>query len=341
MGVTLQQIADMAGVHKSTVDKVIHNRPGVSDAKRQMIRQLLEENNYEANPLGKALNYQKKKMKVIVILPEVDATSVLKRGMEFVRQDFNSFNIEIRYDIINFLNKEEKMKELESLSKEEITGAILMPMELEVFEEIQHMLQKNKIPVITINTDLIDETMDTQLCCVSQDYTQEGKVAGRMMQLLLPEGGKLGIISRKHLRSVRQRETAFLSYIEENVQNIQPEEPVYIQENSTDAYKKTAAFLEKHPDVKALFLTCGRVVDICQAVKDAGREKDLTIVCYERYPEIFALIRQGVVDCTISSDLTDQGRLALRLLFEYLIYDKKPEKERIHLRSNIFLKENV
>ena len=43
MGITLQQIADLAGVHKSTVDKVIHNRPGVSDAKRQMIRKLLEE----------------------------------------------------------------------------------------------------------------------------------------------------------------------------------------------------------------------------------------------------------------------------------------------------------
>lgn len=35
MSVTLKQIADMAGVHKSTVDKVIHDRPGVSEAKRE------------------------------------------------------------------------------------------------------------------------------------------------------------------------------------------------------------------------------------------------------------------------------------------------------------------
>ena len=56
MGITLKQIADMAGVHKSTVDKVIHNRPGVSDAKRQQIRALLKEYGYESNPLAKALN---------------------------------------------------------------------------------------------------------------------------------------------------------------------------------------------------------------------------------------------------------------------------------------------
>ena len=43
MGITLQQIADLAGTTKSTVDKVIHNRPGVSEKKRQEIKKLLEE----------------------------------------------------------------------------------------------------------------------------------------------------------------------------------------------------------------------------------------------------------------------------------------------------------
>ena len=56
MSITLKEIADMAGVHKSTVDKVIHNRPGVSDTKRQQIRQLLNEHGYASNPLAKALN---------------------------------------------------------------------------------------------------------------------------------------------------------------------------------------------------------------------------------------------------------------------------------------------
>ena len=77
MGITLQQIADLAGVHKSTVDKVIHNRPGVSDAKRQMIRKLLEEHGYESNPLAKALNYQKNKFTAAVVLPSVDAAPAL------------------------------------------------------------------------------------------------------------------------------------------------------------------------------------------------------------------------------------------------------------------------
>ena len=37
MGITLKEIEEIAGVHKSTVDKVIYNRPGVSDARRQLL----------------------------------------------------------------------------------------------------------------------------------------------------------------------------------------------------------------------------------------------------------------------------------------------------------------
>ena len=97
MGITLKDIAAMAGVHKSTVDKVIHNRPGVSDAKRQEIRRLLEEYNYESNPLAKALNYQKNKGLIAVVLPVVDALPELKEGVELVRQmDLPMFKTVIR-----------------------------------------------------------------------------------------------------------------------------------------------------------------------------------------------------------------------------------------------------
>ena len=100
MGITLQQIADLAGTTKSTVDKVIHNRPGVSEKKRQEIKKLLEEYGYEANPLAKALNYQKRKMKVAVVLPNISAAPDIKKGFEIVRQDFQS----IKQDLPLMLN---------------------------------------------------------------------------------------------------------------------------------------------------------------------------------------------------------------------------------------------
>ena len=97
MGITLQQIAEMAGTTKSTVDKVIHERPGVSEKKRQEIKKLLKEHGYEANPLAKALNYQKRKMRVAVVLPQITAAPDIKKGISVVYQDFHSFNMQVDY----------------------------------------------------------------------------------------------------------------------------------------------------------------------------------------------------------------------------------------------------
>ena len=46
MKVTIRKIAALAGVSRGTVDKVIHNRPGVSDAVRAKVRAIIEEQGY-------------------------------------------------------------------------------------------------------------------------------------------------------------------------------------------------------------------------------------------------------------------------------------------------------
>lgn len=82
MRVTIKQIAEMAGVHRSTVDKVLHKRPGVSDSVRTRVQKIIDECGYEANPIGKALQMQDKELKIRVILLEVDAMEYLKKGLQ-------------------------------------------------------------------------------------------------------------------------------------------------------------------------------------------------------------------------------------------------------------------
>ena len=72
MGVTIKQIAEMAGVHRSTVDKVLHHREGVSDAVRIRIQKIIDECNYQTNPIGKALKMQEKEIQIGIILLKVD-----------------------------------------------------------------------------------------------------------------------------------------------------------------------------------------------------------------------------------------------------------------------------
>lgn len=341
--ITLKEIAALAGVHKSTVDKVIHNRPGVSDAKRQQIRKLLDEYGYESNPLAKALNYQKKKMKIAVVLPQVNAMPYLKRGMEQVQQDFNSFNIEVIYHETEGTDAIAQSRYLHRLSEQGVSGVVLLPIEDPLIVSALNALSDAKIPVVTVNSSLTD---GPRLCHIEQNAKQSGETAARMLSLLLPAGGEVGIISSRYVRAVKERENGFATYLYQlqdypNYSRWPICEVLDIQENPEDAYTKTLALLDRHPDLKALFISCGCVSDICRAVQDKGLAGKLKIICYERYPEIVELLKSGVISCTMNGHLFTQGRLSMRLLFEYLVYDRKPEQELYYTTNEILIRENV
>ena len=166
MGITLKEIAELAGVHKSTVDKVLHNRPGVSEAKRAEIKKLLEEYSYESNPLAKALNYQKKKMEIAVVLIRVNASAFIKQGMELVKKDFNSFNIKIRYYETSVSSGREQADLLKKLVEEKISGIVLHAIEDDAVKEAMEEVHEAGIPLITVNSDLATAP---KLCYVGQD----------------------------------------------------------------------------------------------------------------------------------------------------------------------------
>lgn len=334
MGITLKEIADMAGVHKSTVDKVIHNRPGVSDAKRQEIRQLLKEYNYESNPLAKALNYQKKKGLVAVVLPVVDALPELKAGMELVRQDFDSFNFEIEYHEVPFPDAKAQAQCLLTLCERGVAGVVLAPIEAPEVSAALEALAAANIPTVTVNSDLAP-----RLCFVGPDADQAGRTAARMLRLLLNGAGSLGIISSRVMRAVVHRRDAFQRYLAENWPEIQIAEALDIRETPEDAYQGALALLERHPSLDALYITCGCVPDVCRALRDRGVR--IPVLCYERYPAIMELVEQGEIACTISGGLRNQGRLAMRLLFEYIIYDRTPDGSVVYTKNEILFRENI
>ena len=325
-------------MHKSTVDKVIHNRPGVSDAKRQQIRALLKEYGYESNPLAKALNYQKKKMTIGVALPRVNATPDLRRGIEIVRQDFNSFNIEIDYREIDYPNADEQAQCLREFRAAGVAGVVVSPME----SEVRSVRTKFPCTMRRFRWSWFIPIWETHPACgfVGQDMQQAGQVAARMLHLLT-DSGKVGVVtSRNKLHSVELREQAFADYIS-NYPELTIADTIDTQESPDVAYAQTQSMLRRHANLNALFITCGCVTDVCRAVRDAALPVQPSIVCFEHYPEIIELLRQGEIACTISGDLQEQGRLAMRFLFEYIIYDRTPERSTVYTKNEIIIAENA
>ena len=68
MAITLQQIADLAGVSRGTVDRALNNRGRIKPEVEQRIKKIAKDVGYKPSRAGRALAMAKKNIKIGVIL---------------------------------------------------------------------------------------------------------------------------------------------------------------------------------------------------------------------------------------------------------------------------------
>ena len=76
MAVTAQQIAELAGVSRGTVDRALHNRGRVNPEVAERIRQIAVELGYKPNLVGQALVRAKQGIRIGVILQSAETPTM-------------------------------------------------------------------------------------------------------------------------------------------------------------------------------------------------------------------------------------------------------------------------
>lgn len=341
MGVTIKQIAEMAGVHRSTVDKVLHKREGVSDEVRKRVQEIIDECNYQANPIGKALKMQEKEIQLGIILLKVDALPYIKQGIEKELEQFGSFQIRLDYQEIEYSDVAAQARIMRTYREQKKDGIIISPLNAkEILHEIDCCSQEN-IPVVTINTDI---KHSSRLAFIGQDGFKAGKIAGRLMGEFLNGEGKAAIftsdIDKWQSFPYGARESGFRKVMDTDYSDIEILPSILTSENPQIISRELGELLKRESDMKGIFITCGGVKEAGIALKESGR-KNVKLICYENYPEILKLLEEGVVTATLDSKIVEQGRTAVSLLMDYLIYDKKPNRKHCYTEIVVMVKESL
>jgi len=341
MGVTIKQIAEMAGVHRSTVDKVLHHRQGVSNEVRKQVQKIIDECNYQANPIGKALKMQEKEIQIGILLLKVDALPYIKQGIEKELEQYSSFQIQLEYQELEYFDIAGQVEILKKYKEEKKDGIILSPLNVEGIHREIACCNKEGIPVVTVNTDIKNSE---RLSFVGQDGYKAGKIAGRLMGEFIRGRGKVAVftsdIDRWQSFAFENRETGFRKIIEESYPEIEILPSIMTGENPSVVYQETRELLRREPDIKGIFITCGGVKEAGVALKESG-SRDVKLICYENYPEILRLLQEDIVTATIDSKLIDQGQKSMSILMDELIYDQKPSHRHFYTGIMILVKESV
>ena len=340
MKVTIKKIAEIAGVHPSTVDKVLHNRPGVSDEVRERIRKLIDELGYKPNPAGRVLQKQGKEFIIAAVLVKVDALPYIKEGIEKGIREQTGLDITVHWYLSSYSDAGQQAQFIDKAVEEKADGIILSPINSDRVREAISRAAAAKIPLVTTNSD-IDGTQ--RLCYVGQDGRRASRVAGRTMGNLLGGSGRIAIISsavasENNSYHVKVREEGFCNFLRETFPAVEIVASLESFEDPEITYRETYNLLKKNPDLDGLYITCGGVGQVGRAIRDCGRE-DIKALSFEKYPEILDLMQEDIIDCTIDSELERQGEIPVQIIMDELVLKKHPNEDNIYTDIRILIKE--
>lgn len=336
---TIKEIAELAGVSRGTVDRVLNDRGSVNPATAALVRDIARQLDYKPNRAGIALAAQRRNLKLGVLLFDTGNLFFedVWKGVLEKSEELAGYNCTVLTRKVGFSARAQADAIAELLACK-IDGLVLSPFNDALIAQQIDLLADKGIPVITTNTDIHNSR---RLAFVGSDFYRCGQTAAGLMRLMTNGDTNVGIITgSSQVLCHTDRIQGFCDTVAANYPYIHVTETIENSDDEFESYDKTLDLLNCHPEINALYFTAGGVYGGCRAVLTAGR-KDIRIIAYDKIPTTRELVEKDIISATICQQPTVQGSRPLQLLFDYLMTGEKPEKEYYYTAVDIRIRENL
>ncbi len=336
---TIKEIAELAGVSRGTVDRVLNHRGSVNPATAALVNDIARRLDYKPNRAGIALAAQRKNLRLGVLLFDTGNLffEEVWRGVQEKAEELAGYNCTVLSKRVGF-SAHAQADAIAELESQQIDGLVLTPFNDPLIAGQIDLLAEKKIPVITTNTDIHNSG---RLAFVGSDFYRCGQTAAGLMRLMTSGEIHVGIVTgSSKVLCHTDRIQGFCDRIAACYPNIRVVDTIENSDDEFESYDKTLDLLKRRPDINALYFTAGGVYGGCRGVLSAGR-KDIRIIAFDGIPTTRELVEQDVISATICQQPYIQGAKPLQLLFDYLMTGEKPEQEYYYTAVDIRIRENL
>lgn len=341
MAVTAQQIAELAGVSRGTVDRALHNRGRVNPEVAARIQRIAEELGYKPNLVGQALVRTKRDFKIGAILQSVETPTmqIVLEGLRRATDELRSSGVELIVRELRGLDEELVLESIEELTSQGIQGLAISPNNTAELRQCINGLYEQGIPVITMNSDVPGSK---RICFIGMDNYRAGQTAAGLMCQMLPDNSKILPLAG-HLNNTahNNRLNGFLDTLnQQNTHNlrIMPFQPCF--DRNDYAHEVTQHALRENPDLVGIYVASNGQEGVCQAVEEEGRKGKVKIIAFDLNEPNMRLLQSDSLSIVLDQDAFQQGYHPPFLLYEYLMRHKKPENALIYTDIAIRTKYN-
>jgi LacI family transcriptional regulator len=318
---TIKDIAELAGVSKGTVDRVLHERGRVSVKALEKVNAVLNEIDYKPNLLARSLK-NTKDYHICVVLPDFNKDPFwipCNEGVQEAIQEFASFGVFIEpfffdpSDIESFVEINKKVLELAP------NAVLLAPLFYKETVEIVNNYALADIIVSKFNNQLeIGNTKNF----VGQDLFKSGRIAASLMREITSNNSTIAIINidedSNNAVYVQEKEKGFRSYFNE-IGNYNIVTWNCRQHTIDDILVDS---MNENLDLSGIFVTTSKVYKIAEFIKNK-KLGHIKIIGYDLLDENINYLNQNIINFLIHQNPKKQVYLGLTYLVDYFLFDKE------------------
>lgn len=319
---TIKDIAQLAGVSKGTVDRVLHKRGKVSPKALEKVNEVLSEIDYEPNLIARNLKNNKTQHICVVIPdPEIDPYWLpCISGINDAIKEFKAYNLLID----TFYFNPESTKSFLSVNKSILDlspdAVLLAPL---FHKETLNVVKEYNLSGIIVN--IFNNQIQSPFIksFVGQDLFRSGRIAAKLLDSLLNKG-EIAIIhideSYKNAVHMQEKERGFRNYFDEK--KSQDYKVTTLSLKNPNVETTLNSFLNENPNLSGIFVTTSKAYQIAKFIKDFERSK-IRIIGYDLIDENVAYLKDGIIDFLIHQNPKRQTYLGITSIVEYFLFDKE------------------
>jgi len=336
--VTLFDIADALGVSTGTVHRALHDHPGVSPMTKTKVLQMAKNLGYRPNLAARYLSSKKNpRISVITLQGTTSFWDEVRAGIGEEARASLLENVELEFRTYPRLGEGDE-EAFGSALDAKVDGIIVFPSRPQKLRSWIRRASRLHIPVICVVTDAPNTS---RLAVISIDTLASGSLAADLMGRFLKGTGKLAVtISDLAITEHAEKYAAF----EKTVRTIYPGmhvlKPIEDHDVESEAYAKSRALFAAHPDLAGIYITTEASIPVIKAAREINILDRLTIITTDLFPAIVDEIRGSTVAATIYQRPRTQGRMAFRVLREFLTEGQCPSFQ-VTLAPHLVMRGNL
>jgi LacI family transcriptional regulator len=334
----LLDIAEALGVSTGTVHRALHNHPGVSPMTKSRVQHMAKTLGYRPNLAARYLSSKRSlRVSVNTLHGTTSFWDEVRAGISEEARALVMENVQIEYRTYPRLGEGEE-DAFEAALKAEVDGIITFPSRPQSLHSWMRRASRKSIPVVCVATDAPNTG---RLAVVSIDTLASGSLAADLIGNFVGGNGKVAVtLSSLAITEHAEKYKAFATTLRALYPQMHLLEPIEDHDVESEAYQKSGELFERHPDLCGVYVTTEASIPVLKAARDTQMLDRITFITTDLFSALVPEIRSRAVAATIYQRPRTQGRMAFRVLHEFLVEGECPSFQ-VTLAPHLVMRGNL